>query len=57
VVLEVNTRKATSRDDRLADLAEALAFTREHLAPAQPGGGQPGGTGAGGVHVDASGRK
>jgi sugar phosphate isomerase/epimerase len=57
VVLEVNTRKATSRDERLADLAEALAFTRRHLAPPQPDGGQPGGAGAGGIHMDASGRK
>ncbi len=31
VVLEVNTRRAPSRDDRLADLAESLAFAREHL--------------------------
>jgi len=31
VVLEVNTRRAASRDARLADLAEALAFTRRHL--------------------------
>jgi sugar phosphate isomerase/epimerase len=31
VVLEVNTRRALSRDDRLADLAESLAFAREHL--------------------------
>ncbi|WP_179816247.1 sugar phosphate isomerase/epimerase family protein [Allostreptomyces psammosilenae] len=32
VVLEVNTRKAGSRAEREADLAEALAFTRRHLA-------------------------
>jgi sugar phosphate isomerase/epimerase len=31
VVLEVNTRRALSREERQADLAEALAFTREHL--------------------------
>jgi sugar phosphate isomerase/epimerase len=31
VVLEVNTRRALSRDDREADLAESLAFAREHL--------------------------
>jgi sugar phosphate isomerase/epimerase len=30
-VLEVNTRRALSRDDREADLAESLAFAREHL--------------------------
>jgi sugar phosphate isomerase/epimerase len=32
VVVEVNTRRAESRADREADLAEALAFTRLHLA-------------------------
>ena len=32
VVLEVSTRKAKSREEREADLAEALAFTRGHLA-------------------------
>ncbi|RAY15323.1 sugar phosphate isomerase/epimerase [Actinomadura craniellae] len=32
VVLEVNTRRAADRSDRMADLAEALAFTRLHLA-------------------------
>jgi sugar phosphate isomerase/epimerase len=31
VVLEVNTRRAPTRADRLADLAEALEFTRRHL--------------------------
>jgi sugar phosphate isomerase/epimerase len=31
VVLEVNTRRAASRQARLADLAEALQFTRRHL--------------------------
>jgi sugar phosphate isomerase/epimerase len=31
VVLEVNTRRALSREDRLSDLAESLAFAREHL--------------------------
>jgi sugar phosphate isomerase/epimerase len=34
VVLEVNTRRATSRDEREADLAQALAFTRLNLAAA-----------------------
>ncbi len=34
VVLEVNTRRALSRDERRNDLAEALAFTRLHLATA-----------------------
>ncbi|MDP9399000.1 MAG: sugar phosphate isomerase/epimerase [Actinomycetota bacterium] len=34
VVLEVNTRRAAARAEREADLAEALAFTRLHLAGA-----------------------
>jgi sugar phosphate isomerase/epimerase len=32
VVVEINTRRADSRADRESDLAEALAFTRLHLA-------------------------
>lgn len=32
VVVEINTRRADSRSEREADLAEALAFTRLHLA-------------------------
>ena len=37
VVLEINTRRARSRGDRAALLAEALLFARLHLrAPAQP---------------------
>lgn len=37
VVVEVNTRRAANRAEREADLAEALAFTRLHLAaPAEP---------------------
>ena len=32
VVLEVNTRRAANRDERLADLAESLAFARQHLS-------------------------
>jgi sugar phosphate isomerase/epimerase len=32
VVLEINTRRCDSRDARVADLAESLAFAREHLA-------------------------
>jgi sugar phosphate isomerase/epimerase len=32
VVVEVNTRRAMSAAERQADLAEALAFTRRHLA-------------------------
>jgi sugar phosphate isomerase/epimerase len=31
VVLEVNTRRALASEERQADLAEALAFTRHHL--------------------------
>jgi len=34
VVVEVNTRRAQSRQERRADLAEALEFTRRHLAAA-----------------------
>jgi sugar phosphate isomerase/epimerase len=37
VVLEVNTRRATTREARLADLSEALEFTRRHLAAAPAG--------------------
>ena len=37
VVLEVNTRRARTRDDRAALLAESLLFARLHLrAPAEP---------------------
>ncbi|ONK12291.1 sugar phosphate isomerase/epimerase [Streptomyces sp. MP131-18] len=36
VVVEVNTRRAASPEARRADLAEALAFTRLHLATAPP---------------------
>jgi len=36
VVLEVNTRRAVTREARLADLTEALEFARSHLAPAEP---------------------
>jgi sugar phosphate isomerase/epimerase len=32
VVLEINTRKAAGRTERIDDLAEALAFARLHLA-------------------------
>jgi sugar phosphate isomerase/epimerase len=34
VVVEVNTRRAQSRQERRADLADALEFTRRHLAAA-----------------------
>lgn len=36
VAVEVSTRRAASRADREADLAEALAFARTHLAPPAP---------------------
>jgi sugar phosphate isomerase/epimerase len=32
VVVEVNTNRAPAREDRLADLAQSLAFAREHLS-------------------------
>lgn len=32
VVAEVNTRRATTREERIADLAETLAFARDHLS-------------------------
>jgi sugar phosphate isomerase/epimerase len=38
VVLEVNTRRAETGEERRADLAEALDFTREHLAGARSPG-------------------
>jgi sugar phosphate isomerase/epimerase len=31
IVLEINTRKASTREDREADLRESLAFAREHF--------------------------
>ncbi|WUI00072.1 sugar phosphate isomerase/epimerase [Spirillospora sp. NBC_00431] len=34
IVMEVNTRRASSRVERMEDLAEGLAFTRLHLAAA-----------------------
>ena len=42
VIVEVNTRKAETRAEREADLAEALAFTRLNLASAA--GGAPAGS-------------
>ncbi len=41
VVLEVNTRRAVTREARLADLSEALDFTRRHLSAAPAGTTQP----------------
>jgi sugar phosphate isomerase/epimerase len=40
VVLEVNTRRAVSREARLADLTEALEFTRTHLGSPAAADGQ-----------------
>ncbi|MCL8023850.1 sugar phosphate isomerase/epimerase family protein [Nocardioides bruguierae] len=34
IVLEINTRRCDSREEREADLAESLAFAREHFVPA-----------------------
>ena len=41
VVLEVNTRRATSHEARLADLTEALEFTRKYLGRPGPAGDGP----------------
>jgi sugar phosphate isomerase/epimerase len=41
VVIEINTRKATSRQAREVDLMEALAFTRLNFAAAEPAARQP----------------
>jgi sugar phosphate isomerase/epimerase len=42
VVLEVSTRRAATRDERQADLAESLEFARRHLAGAPPARGDAG---------------
>lgn len=42
VVVEVNTRRARTRQEREADLAEALAFARLHLASRVGAEGEPG---------------
>jgi sugar phosphate isomerase/epimerase len=36
IILEINTRKCGSRDEREADLRESLEFAREHFAVAAP---------------------
>jgi sugar phosphate isomerase/epimerase len=36
VILEINTRKCSTRDERVADLRESLDFAREHLAVTTP---------------------
>jgi sugar phosphate isomerase/epimerase len=47
VVLEVNTRRAISREARLADLTESLEFTRKHLGRPGPAGAGPAAAGGG----------
>ncbi|WP_232819795.1 sugar phosphate isomerase/epimerase family protein [Nocardioides allogilvus] len=32
IILEINTRRCSTRDERIADLAASLAFAREHFA-------------------------
>jgi sugar phosphate isomerase/epimerase len=51
VVLEVNTRRAISREARLADLTESLEFTRKYLGRPGPAGAGP--TAAGGGRAQA----
>ncbi|MCW2844431.1 MAG: Xylose isomerase domain protein barrel, partial [Nocardioides sp.] len=36
IIVEINTRKCGSREEREADLRESLEFAREHLAVATP---------------------
>jgi sugar phosphate isomerase/epimerase len=62
VVLEVNTRRATSREARLADLTEALEFTRKYLGRPAPAGDGPAPAGgerarAGGEHTQGGGER
>ena len=50
VVVEVNTRRALTSEERRADLAESLAFTRRHLATVRAASGSvtpPGATSPG----------
>jgi hypothetical protein len=54
VVLEVNTRRAVSREARLADLTESLEFTRTYLGHPAPGGGRPSREGGGRAHAGGS---
>jgi hypothetical protein len=53
-VLEVNTRRAVSREARLADLTEALEFTRTYLGHPAPAGGQRSPGGGGRAHAGGS---
>jgi hypothetical protein len=32
IILEINTRRCSTREDRIADLTESLAFARQHFA-------------------------
>ena len=54
VVLEVNTRRAVSREARLADLTEALEFTRTYLGHPAPAGGQRSPGSGGRAHAGGS---
>jgi sugar phosphate isomerase/epimerase len=57
VVLEVNTRRALTSEERRVDLAESLAFTRRHLSAAKAaarGVMPPGVMPPGGVHPGAT---
>jgi hypothetical protein len=54
VVLEVNTRRAVSREARLADLTESLEFTRTYLGSPAPAGGQPSRGGGGRARAGGS---
>ena len=54
VVLEVNTRRAVSREARLADLTESLEFTRTYLGSPAPAGGRPSPGGGGRAHAGGS---
>ncbi len=49
VVLEVSTHRAATLGDRQADLAEALEFTRRHLAGGEPAGAARSGSGSPGA--------
>ena len=54
VVLEVNTRRAVSREARLADLTESLEFTRTYLGQTGAADRQRSGSGGGRAHAGGS---
>ncbi|AXG82559.1 sugar phosphate isomerase/epimerase family protein [Streptomyces paludis] len=54
VVIEVNTRRAMSAAEREADLAEALAFARQHLGAAAPASGPAPGPASAPVRASSS---